>query len=63
MCFPRGSKGEREKLIKPMPLCQRIKRSPGPGFEAKKCTPTGLLVLIQFTGERGENKVKPELGH
>ena len=46
-----------------MPLCQRFKWSPGPAFEAKKCTTTGLLVLIQFTVERGENEVKPELGH
>ena len=61
MCIPRGSKGKREKLIKPTPLCQGIKCSLGPGFEANKCTSTGLLVLIQFIVERG-NEVKSGAG-
>lgn len=53
---------QREKLIKPPHLCQGIKCSLGPGFEAKKCTSTGLLVLIQFIVERG-NEVKSGAGH
>lgn len=62
MCIPRDSKEKREKLIKPTPLCQGIKCSLGPGFEAKKCTPTGSAGSDPVLLQKGENDVQSGVG-